>query len=350
MVNTNHTAAYAAEARLDHGGRAAWGAIFAGTVVGLAVFALLSLLGAGIGFAAIDVDSNSPGSGLLVASPFWMFISQLIALGAGGYVAGRLAGVLHGVGAMLHGAVVWGLSTLAAAWLAVSASVGLFNMAGSAASFVGSAVSGAASVTGDAIGAVIPDDVNLPDVAVSQISMEDLPDPVAARLRANGITPENFREESREAFRSVISRAEQARARDLVMQTATDILRNPRDAREELQKLADTLVGGENAVLSEEDRQEALQVMERRLGLTRQEASDYVAQVEAELERLRTEAQETIDAAQQRFENAQAQAIEAAEEAADRAATAALLGALASLIGLAAAVGGAYAGRPVNID
>ncbi|MCL3882638.1 hypothetical protein [Marivita sp. GX14005] len=350
MPDVRTTTAYTPEARLDLGGRASWGAILAGTVVGLAVFAMLALLGAGLGFAAIEVDSTDPLGAVPTASPIWMFLSQLVALGAGGYVAGRLAGVLHGIGAILHGAVVWGLSTLLAAWLAVSASVGLFNMAGSAISMAGSAVSTTASATADAVDAAIPDDVNLPDLAVSEIGLEDLPDPVAARLREAGITPQNFQDEAQEAFRNVISRSEQARARNLVRNAATDILQNPANAQDRLQQLGDALVGGENAVLNDQDREEAIRVMQRRLDLTPQEASNYVDQVEAELERLRGEMQASLDMAQQAFEDAQAAAVDAADEAADSIATAALLAALASLIGLAAAAGGAFLGRPVDLD
>lgn len=349
MTDTNFTRTVP-ETRLDRGGRASWGAIFAGVVIGLAVFALLSLLGIGIGMSAIEVDANDPLGAVPTASPIWLFISQLIALGAGGYVAGRLAGVLHGTGAMIHGAAVWGLSTLLAAWLAVSAGVGLFNMAGSALSLAGNAVSATASTTADAVQAVVPEDVNLPDIAVSQIGMEDLPDPVSTKLRNNGITPANFREEAREAFRNVISRSEQARARSRISATATDVLQNPMDAQAELQELADTLVGGENAVLSEEDRIEAMRVMEERMGLTPAEAEAYVDQVQAELDAAREQALEAIDEAQQALEDAQAAAIDAADQAADALATAALLAALASIIGLVAAAGGAYLGRPADLS
>ncbi len=342
--------AYLHETQLDRGGRSAWGAIFAGVFVGLAIFAVLSLLGLGIGLTAIEIDENDVMGSVPTASPIWLFVSQVIALGIGGFVAGRLAGVLHGVGSMLHGATVWALSTLAAAWLTISAGIGVFNMAGSALSLAGSTVSQAVSATGSAVGSAIPDDVNLPDLAISQIGLEDLPEPIATRLREAGITPQNFREETREAFRSVISRAEQQRAFRAVSSTALEILRNPTNARTELQNLADTLIGGEDAVLSEEDRQEALRVMQRRLGMTPQEAEAYVDQIQARMEELRAEFQTAIDESQQQLDEFQASAIEAADQAADRAAKAALLAALAALVGLGAAVFGAYVGRPINID
>lgn len=350
MAQTRTAPSLVSEVELDRGGRTAWGAIIAGSVVGLAVFAMLSLLGMGIGMTSIEVDASNPLGVVPTASPIWLFVSQLIALGVGGYVAGRLAGVLHKMGSILHGAAVWGVATIVAVWLTVSAGAGLFNLAGSALSGAGSAISATATGAGNAIQAVIPDDINLPDLALSQIGMEDLPDPVAARLRENGITPENFREEAKEAFRNVISRSEQARARRAVTRTATDIIQSPTDAAEELSSLADTLVGGENAVLNEEDRKEAKRVMERRVGLSPQEAEAYIDQVQTQLEDARAEAQQTLDEAQAALQEAQTAAVNAADQAIDAIAGAALLAALASLLGLLAAAGGAIAGRPADLD
>ena len=350
MTDINQAGPYIPQTFVERGDRSAWGAIFAGTVIGLAIFATLSLLGLGLGLAGIEADANDPLGAVPTASPIWIFVSQIVALGAGGYVAGRLAGVLPGMGAILHGAAVWGLATLAAAWLAVSAGLGFFNMAGSAISLAGSAVSSAASTAGDAVQAMVPDDVNLPDLAVGQVGLEDLPDSVAARLRANGMTPEAFRAEAQEAFRNVISRSEQARARNAISRTASSLLQNPADAQAQIQQLADTLLGGEDAVISEEDRVEALRVMERRLGLTAQEASAYADQVQARLEQARADAQAAIAEAQQMIDTAQAAAVDAADQVADTAAAAALLAALASLLGLLAAAGGAYMGRRVDFD
>jgi len=350
MAKTLTAPSLVSEVELDRGGRTAWGAILAGTVVGLAIFAMLSLLGMGIGLTAIEVDESNPMGVVPTASPIWMFISQIIALGAGGYIAGRLAGVLHKAGSVLHGAAVWGVATLAAVWLTVSAGAGLFNLAGSALSGAGSAISATASGAGSAVQAIIPEDVNLPDMAVSQVGLEDLPNPVATRLRENGITPENFQEEATEAFRNVISRSEQARARQMVTGTAMDIIQSPSDTSEELSSLADSLLGGENAVLNEEDRNEAMRVMERRLGLSPQEAEAYVDQVQARLEEVRVDAQQAIDDAQAALQDAQAAAANAADQAVDAVASAALWAALASLLGLLAAAGGAIAGRPGDLD
>ncbi|WP_281826930.1 hypothetical protein [Jannaschia rubra] len=321
------------ERMYDGRGRAVWGAIFAGTVVALGVFVLLSLVGIGLGLSLFEPDEASPMNGSLTTTAIWQFISQLVALGAGGYVAGRLAGVMHSVGAMLHGATVWALTTLAAVWLATSAAMGIANVAGSA-------ISSIASGLGSATQAVVPDDFSLPDVSISSLSMDDLPDGVQQALRRNGITPENFRAEAREAFRNVISQQEQARIRQQATATADDILANPTNIGAEVDNFIDN-VFGQGGVLGEEDRQEAIAVMENRFGVTPAEAERFIDDVQARAEQVQQRAEAALTEARET-------ALAAAEEATDAAATAAWLAALASLIGLGAAVGGAAAGRPAR--
>lgn len=315
----------------DTRGRASWGAIFAGTVVALGVFVLLSLVGIGLGLSIFEPDESSPMNGSLTTTAIWQFISQLIALGAGGYTAGRLAGVLHSVGSMLHGATVWALTTLAAVWLATQAAMGIVNVAGSA-------ITSLAGGTASAARAVIPDDFSLPDLSLGSISLDDLPEGVEQTLRENGITPENFRAEAREAFRAVVSEQEQARIRSQASSTAQDIIASPGDAMAEADQFVEQ-VFGRGGVLGEEDRAEAIAVMERRFGISAAEAEQYVETVQAQAEELQQEAAAAIDEAQQT-------AIQAADSAADTIATTAWLAALASLIGLGAAVAGAAAGRP----
>ena len=320
----------AAEAQFDRGGRASWGAIFAGGVVALATFLALTLLGLGIGVVDVDPRAADPVETSLIGTGVFIFVSQLVALGVGGFVAGRLAGVLHTLGSALHGATVWGLTTLAAAWLATSAATGLLNLAGSA---VSTALSGASS----AAQAVIPDDLSLPDISASAVGFDDLPEGIRSTLRENGITPENFQTEAREAFREVISRSEQARAREAATSTVQDIVTSPGDIGEDISGFTDRLFG-QGGILSEEDRQEALQVMETRFGISPEEAESYIDQVQASAERAQQQAEQAIETARQ-------EALQAAEEAAQAVQTAGILGFIASMIGLAAAVGGAVAGR-----
>ncbi|MCZ4260599.1 hypothetical protein O4G76_07060 [Limimaricola sp. G21655-S1] len=326
-------AATATEATLDRGGRASWGAIFAGTVIGLAAFILLSLLGLWWGFAALEPTEANPIGAVPSVAPWWIVVSQILALLAGGYAAGRFAGVLHKTGSMLHGAAVWGLTTLGAVWLGVSASMSLVNM-------TGSLLTSTAKNVADAAQAVIPEDMQLPDFALPDVGMEALPQDLRQTLNAPGLTPQNFQAEAREIFRQVIDQAEQRRALDAVQGTAQEIIQQPSTAPGEIDDLVGTLFG-QGGVLNEEDRAEALSVLQNRFSISQAEAEQFIDQVQAQL-------QDTVDAAQSALEEARQTAAQAMDAAVDAAGNAAMAAFIASLLGLVAAVAGAAFGRPVR--
>lgn len=319
-----------AEAQLDRGGRTAWGAIIAGTVVALAVFALLTLLGIGIQFATIDPQAADPLGASPTVTPIYLFLSQLIALAAGGYVAGRLAGVLHTMGSALHGVTVWALTTILSIYFATAAVTGLFGAVTSALSSVGS---GAASV----VQAVIPEEFSLPDLTSPDVAFDSLPEGVQQSLTERGVTPGNFQQEATEALRGVVSSREQAQATDAVQDTAGAIAASPADAGQEIEGLVDELFG-RGGVLGEEDRAQAAQQLQTRLGISPEEAEGYLDQVQAS-------ATELQQGAEQAITEARAAATEAAAQASDAASTAGFLAFFASLLGLVAATGGAILGR-----
>ena len=318
------------ESELDHGGRTAWGAIIAGAVVALAVFALLTLLGIGIQFAAIDPQSADPLGSSPTVTPVYLFVSQLIALAAGGFVAGRLAGVLHTIGSALHGVTVWALTTIVSIYFATAAASGLFSAVSSALSTVGG---GAAN----AVQAVIPDDFELPDITSPSVSFDQLPESVQTTLQENGVTPENFQQEAREALRSVVSQQEQQQITQEAQQAATDAIQSPGDIGGDVDQFISD-VFGEGGVLSDEDRAEAVQVMQDRFGITPEEAEQTVGQIQARAEEVQAQAGQAV-------EEARAAATEAAAQASDAASTAGFLAFFASLLGLVAATGGAILGR-----
>jgi len=76
----------------DRGLRISWGGIVAGTVLGWAVFSLLSLLGAAIGLAKFDPYSTNPANGLGAGSAFFGVIALLVSSFLGAYLAVRIAG------------------------------------------------------------------------------------------------------------------------------------------------------------------------------------------------------------------------------------------------------------------
>ncbi|MBI5492661.1 MAG: hypothetical protein HY893_06995 [Deltaproteobacteria bacterium] len=106
--------------------RISWGAIFAGTVVALVVQVGLSLLGMGI--RAIQPAAGGIGA----IAGVWLLLSSIISLFVGGWVATRMSGVLLPVEGILHGLVIWGLSTLVTFYLMTSAFGSLISSAAGA--------------------------------------------------------------------------------------------------------------------------------------------------------------------------------------------------------------------------
>jgi len=69
-----------------------WGAILAGAAAAAALSLILLVLGVGFGFSTISPWPNSGiGAAALGASSIaWLILTQIIAAGLGGYLAGRL--------------------------------------------------------------------------------------------------------------------------------------------------------------------------------------------------------------------------------------------------------------------
>ena len=138
--------------------RLSWGAIFAGVVIALAVQLVFGILGAGIGLTMVDpVEGTTPGAaGFGIGAGIYWLITTILALGAGGYAAARVAGVHDRFDALVHGLVVWGVTLILTVYLLTSAVGGIIGgafravgaVAGAAATTVGAAAPKAASIAG----------------------------------------------------------------------------------------------------------------------------------------------------------------------------------------------------------
>jgi uncharacterized tellurite resistance protein B-like protein len=129
--------------------RISWGAVLGGAVVALAVGLMLHALGAGIGATTVDpVDGATPTARSFgIGAAIWMLVSNLIALGIGGYAAARLSGTSDNTDGTLHGLAVWATSFLISAVLLGNLVAGIASTVGSgAASVIGGAAQGAGSM------------------------------------------------------------------------------------------------------------------------------------------------------------------------------------------------------------
>ena len=105
-----------------------WAAVFAGAAAAAALSLILVVLGAGLGFAATSPWANEGASAkaLGISTIIWLLLTQILASGLGGYLAGRLRvkwANLHGDEVYFrdtaHGFLSWAIATLVAAVLVV---------------------------------------------------------------------------------------------------------------------------------------------------------------------------------------------------------------------------------------
>ncbi len=138
--------------------RFSWSAVFAGLAVALGVQLALSVLGLGIGAGTIDPAAHQGPSanGLGIGAGIWFLVTTLLAIFAGGWVAGRLAGMPRQLDAALHGVVVWAITTIATLWLLTTALGAVFSGAtailGKTLSLGASAVQSATPAISNAVG------------------------------------------------------------------------------------------------------------------------------------------------------------------------------------------------------
>lgn len=311
--------------------RVSWGSIFAGAVVAIAMMVLFSLLGFSIGFGMVDpLHERNPVSGITTASGIYFIVTQLISLFIGGFVAARLAGVTLTTVAGLHGFSVWAVATIAMVYVGFS---GASQITGGLTSMAGSTIGSA----GSAIQQVLPN--RMPSVQVPDVSMQDLPQPVRRTLEEQGVTPDQLTSAVRESFRSAVSEQEMSRLQEELRTTAREIVRTPGDIGQDLQGMRQSVIGGEDAVLNEQDLNEARRALVSRLPISEEESRQIV-------DRVRSGIETAIDEFTQAVEAARRQAIEAAQATTDAVSNASLAAFLASLLGLVAAASGGVLGRP----
>jgi hypothetical protein len=101
-----------------------WGAILAGAAAAAALSLILVILGSGLGFSAISPWPSSGASATTVgvSAAIWLALTQIVAAGLGGYLAGRLRVKWADVQTdeiyfrdTAHGMLAWAVATLVTA-------------------------------------------------------------------------------------------------------------------------------------------------------------------------------------------------------------------------------------------
>jgi hypothetical protein len=265
--------------------RVSWPAIFSGVVLVLAVEVLLNMLGAGVGLSLVNPGSaGTPDTrGFGIGAGIWWFVSSIIALLFGCYVAARLAGVGTRFDGMLHGLVIWGLALLITVYLLSTA--------------VGSVIGGAFTLVGDTVSA----------------AGKGLASAAPQVAQAAGVTPDMVQRQA-EAF--------------LQPTNPDPATMSPQDAQKEIVRLVPDLTAGGTRADQAKDR--IITIMAAQLKISKEEATQRFNDAQAKFGETR--------------DNAIQAARHVADRSATAASRASLWAFGALLIGaIAAGVGGALA-------
>lgn len=158
------------------------------------------MLGTGVGMSTVDplVDGASPSaSSFGIGAAVWWLVSSLIALFAGGWIAGRLSGMLRPAEGSLHGLLTWALAVLATIYLLTSTVNSLVSGAGS---ILGTAVS--ATATGAAAAAPKAAELAGDQLSKAGISLDTVKREAAQLLSQTGkpgLQPEAARQQADKA-------------------------------------------------------------------------------------------------------------------------------------------------------
>jgi len=260
MQNTQPAAPYPGSAiRTYDSPRSAvsWAAVIAGAVIAAALSATLIVGGGGLGFLAMSPweQEGASATSLAVGSIIWLLVTQIIAYGIAGYVAGRLRTKWTDAATdeiyfrdTAHGFLVWALSAVVGLALAASS--------------VGAALSGAAKTGATLAGAGAG--------AATAVAG------AAAQNGEGGL--------SLDYFADVLLRPNSPSG------AATDS-----DVRSELSRiLARSLAEGE---LSEEDRSYAAKLIAQRTGIDESAAGQRLGDIETRVQKTVEDAEQTAQEA-----------------------------------------------------
>ena len=267
-----------------------WGAVFAGVAITFTVMVILNLLSMGIGLQGINITGDAtPVENVATGFGVIMVIVNLLALAAGGYVAGRYAGPRwHGSGFM-QGLLTWAVALVASMWLLGSATGTLIGS-------VGNVIGGGLSLAGQGIGALAP-------------SLAEGVDNATADLDLN---TGNMQEQLGNLLRGTADAEADVDDPDATNPVLMDVRIN---------ELVQSVFVENEDPFAAENRDELISLMTDETDLTEAEAEEIVESWER-----------SYQEAQARLEEAQAQLTQTAEEAQDTLTWVMLLGSFALIV------------------
>jgi hypothetical protein len=240
--------------------RVSWSSVLAGSAIALVTYLVLSVLGTAIGASAVNpMQAGNPLSGFGTGAGIWLFVSTLIAIAVGAFVAGRTAPDRGG----LHGVLTWTLTTLFTTWL----------LAGLAASVVGTAgnvVGKGLSAAGSGIAAAAP---GISDSVKQQLDEQGIHlDWNSLQAQLDTLLNQSGKPELDPA--NVEQKTDQAAADG--KQSATAAATNPALAGDALKQWFDRVKASGEPALNAADKDALVNIVAARTGKSKEEATQIV--------------------------------------------------------------------------
>lgn len=326
-------------------GRVSWGSVFGGVMTVLAISILLSVLGTSIGLYMLDPLADHPASGIGTTVGIWSAVALIISMIAGGFVAGKLAGV----DGMIHGFLVWATTLIFAAIVGVMLTIGAakltVNALGAVSSVAGNIISGAGSVVGSGISALSDQaKEHFGDIDFNtDIKGEDIPQNIRKALAQSGIKElqPNYLQDQLKEVKSDLGKS------------VKKVIANPEDADNIINKFMDRLKKRTDKITQNIDRNDLAKAIANNTNLSKAEADKAIDQYIDMINKTTAEAKQQINNLEQSLKNAaqewkeiKHEALITADEATDAAAKSALISFFAILAGaILCSIAGSYGGK-----
>ncbi|WP_294616993.1 hypothetical protein [uncultured Bacteroides sp.] len=322
-------------------GRVSWGSVLGGVMTVLAISVLLSILNSSIGLFMFDPLSEHPVSGIGAAVGIGSAVILVVGMAAGGFVAGKLAG-MDGI---IHGFLVWATTLIVAVILGIFLAVGTAKMTanalGAVSSVTGSVLSGAGNVVGSGVSALSGEAEKLFGKVDFNATLKDGDIPQNIRT---ALVKSNVKELQPDYLKKQLEEVKN----DLSKSIKT-IVASPQETDETLNGFLGRLKQRAENLSKNIDREDLSKAIANNTNMSKAEADktveqymDLIDDAKVQIDNLETNLQKAV----QEWEEVKHKALVAADKATDAAARSALVSFFAILFGaVLCCVAGAYGSR-----
>lgn len=326
-------------------GRVSWGSVLGGVMTVLAISVLLSILNSSIGLFMFDPLSEHPASGIGTAVGIGSAVILVAGMTAGGFVAGKLAGM----DGMVHGFLVWATTLIVAAVLGILLAVGTArvtaNALGAVSSVTGGVLSGAGNAVGNGVSALSEEAKDLFGKIDFNAALKerDMPQHIRTALAKSNVKelhPDYLNKQLEEV-------------KDDLGKSVKAIVTSPQEADETVNGFLKRLKQRTENLNRNIDRNDLAKAITNNTNLSKPEADKMIEQYMNLIGNARLEATKLIDnlgtnlqKAAQEWREVKHKALVAADKATDIAARSALISFFALLFGaILCCAAGAYGSR-----